>query len=637
MALATQCPHCYTSFRVANDQLKLHAGMVRCGACKQTFNGIEHLLAPGATAKTPPAANPTSNTTQASEEKNAPNISASDIIAAMENTHLPPASPSQGEATPKISQEHTNLDSSLHSDSELSLEKSNHIDLEAKEETASTAATSELETQTKGENLTTDTEVGTALDSEVSNNVDREVSTKLDTETSPELNTEFSAEPKSISKDQAHSAAQPETDLVAHHEDDLVSEETEQAHDATKLISENSTQDLSNSDVDHLRATASETTGTTVASTELSDLDKALNLPPSASASSATELESKSVLESSLDSSIESTLESTLETVLESTLKSEPEPKAESTPAVKQNTRKPASLTANLDFELSKEDREWVDELAHIHQLELETRAAVLDEATDDWSKHETTSAQDGFIDSLKDLKPILDDITASNTTSDLPATTAKHQTLNDLRVSGGREKLADSLADQQDSFNETMVHDREVTPAFVLQAERAQRFGKWKRYGLGLGVVLFTLLGVAQSAYFLRSDIAAQMPQLKPQLLSICKVLSCQIKLPAQKSLLEITGSELLIVNEELSMNTLSVQIQNKSGTVQAWPHFDLTLKDRRGKDLLQKAFSPSQYLDNKDLLNKGMAANSETNHKIFFQLNGLKASDYTVEIFYP
>ncbi|MFC0349001.1 DUF3426 domain-containing protein [Undibacterium danionis] len=633
MALATQCPHCYTSFRVANDQLKLHAGMVRCGACKQTFNGIEHLLAPGAAAKTPPSANPTSNATQASVEKNAANISASDIIAAMENTHLPPASSSQGEATPEISQEHANLDSSLHPDSELGLEKTDHIDLEAKEEAGSTTITSGLETQTKGENLTTDTEVGTALNSEIDSDVDREVSPKLDTEASPQLNTEFSAEPESIIKDQAPSAVQPHTELAAHHEDDLTLEETEQAHDATKLTSENSTQDSSNSDVDHLTATASKATSTAVASPQLSDLDKALNLPPSASESSATELEPKPALESSLDSSVESTLESTLE----ATLTSEPEPKAELTPAVKQNTRKPTSLTANLDFELSKEDREWVDELAHIHQLELETRAAVLDEATDDWSKHETTSAQDGFIDSLKDLKPILDDITAQNTSTDLPTTTVKHQTLNDLRVSSGREKLADSLADQQDSFNETMVHDPEVTPAFVLQAERAQRFGKWKRYGLGLGVVLFTLLGVAQSAYFLRSDIAAQMPQLKPQLLSICKALSCQIKLPAQKSLLEITGSELLIVNEELSMNTLSVQIQNKSGTVQAWPHFDLTLKDRRGKDLLQKAFSPSQYLDNKDLLNKGMAANSETNHKIFFQLNGLKASDYTVEIFYP
>jgi predicted Zn finger-like uncharacterized protein len=46
MALATRCPHCQTTFRVANDQLKLHAGLVRCGSCHQTFNGIEHLVPP---------------------------------------------------------------------------------------------------------------------------------------------------------------------------------------------------------------------------------------------------------------------------------------------------------------------------------------------------------------------------------------------------------------------------------------------------------------------------------------------------------------------------------------------------------------------------------------------------------------
>ncbi|MBC7502873.1 MAG: zinc-ribbon domain-containing protein [Herminiimonas sp.] len=46
MALATKCPHCQTTFRVAHDQLKLRAGLVRCGACKEVFNGIEHLLRP---------------------------------------------------------------------------------------------------------------------------------------------------------------------------------------------------------------------------------------------------------------------------------------------------------------------------------------------------------------------------------------------------------------------------------------------------------------------------------------------------------------------------------------------------------------------------------------------------------------
>lgn len=59
MALATQCPHCQTTFRVAHDQLKLRAGLVRCGYCKEIFNGIENLLpSEDAAASTPAPATP---------------------------------------------------------------------------------------------------------------------------------------------------------------------------------------------------------------------------------------------------------------------------------------------------------------------------------------------------------------------------------------------------------------------------------------------------------------------------------------------------------------------------------------------------------------------------------------------------
>lgn len=53
MALATQCPFCQTTFRVANDQLKLRGGLVRCGACNEVFNGSEHLVDPDAVAASP--------------------------------------------------------------------------------------------------------------------------------------------------------------------------------------------------------------------------------------------------------------------------------------------------------------------------------------------------------------------------------------------------------------------------------------------------------------------------------------------------------------------------------------------------------------------------------------------------------
>ncbi len=42
--LASRCPHCKTRFRVTPAQLELRAGLVRCGACREIFNGREHLL-----------------------------------------------------------------------------------------------------------------------------------------------------------------------------------------------------------------------------------------------------------------------------------------------------------------------------------------------------------------------------------------------------------------------------------------------------------------------------------------------------------------------------------------------------------------------------------------------------------------
>lgn len=55
MALATQCPHCGTLFRVAADQLKLRGGIVRCGACQQVFDGNTGLVDLAAPPSSPPS------------------------------------------------------------------------------------------------------------------------------------------------------------------------------------------------------------------------------------------------------------------------------------------------------------------------------------------------------------------------------------------------------------------------------------------------------------------------------------------------------------------------------------------------------------------------------------------------------
>lgn len=60
MALATRCPHCHTTFRVAADQLKLRGGIVRCGSCKEVFDGNAMLVNLDAPEPVPAAVEPVS-------------------------------------------------------------------------------------------------------------------------------------------------------------------------------------------------------------------------------------------------------------------------------------------------------------------------------------------------------------------------------------------------------------------------------------------------------------------------------------------------------------------------------------------------------------------------------------------------
>lgn len=43
MSTSTQCPQCNTRFKVSQEQLDAHQGMVRCGRCQAVFNAIEYL------------------------------------------------------------------------------------------------------------------------------------------------------------------------------------------------------------------------------------------------------------------------------------------------------------------------------------------------------------------------------------------------------------------------------------------------------------------------------------------------------------------------------------------------------------------------------------------------------------------
>lgn len=458
MALATQCPHCHTAFRVANDQLKLHAGLVRCGACQQTFNGIEYLLAPG----------------------HSPSTVATPVVQA-------PLAPQP--SAPAI------------------------------EEPSAAAPLA-----------------------------------------APEAAQESISSAPSGSSDSSDSATLPEPT------------------DSTNFL----------------------------------DFDLGDELPAQASAKDQAQ-----------DQDQAATLTTSITTALAATQDS--------------------SQNSGQEFAQKFDQEPGLEQ--EIGQFELETRSTLMNQSDSDWSVSEPQDDQPQ--DSVVATIPAAEHLTPAGH-ADQQAYQRKEPVysgldLDAMNAASINDNLSDNLsapgsdagAADRDDDKDSEQHPEK--PDFVVKAEKKQKRSKVMRALQAVLSLLLLLSLLAQATYTLRDTIAAWLPQTKPALQDICRRLHCQIALPSQIEMISIESNELEAIDAGRKIFSLALQLQNKSGTLQNWPMLELILNDGKGKTLLQKVFTPDEYLSNKGDAAKGFTAGSEQSIKLFFELSGIKASGYHVGVFYP
>lgn len=417
MALATQCPHCYTTFRVANDQLKLHAGLVRCGACQQTFNGVEHLLAPGARPAAP-AATPTASAESAAV------TAAEPVIPAPAEAYAEAQVPDAAGIAPLTAMQDETM----------------HPDLNA-----------------IGGGNAIKAGAGSALDFDLGENEAFIQETAVQARGTPPVQPDDKADDKS---------------------------------------------------------------------------DEAADLP--------TQL-------------------------------------------------------MHLDDEQSTAS-------------ESETGIAPGD------------SRQEPVFGELPDTEII----TGEDTSTIEEEPTAAGQESPAMLDTDASETAADADADEE-------------KPTFVVQAEKKQRRSRLVRAVMIISSILLFSALLAQTTYSLRNQLAAWFPQMKSTLQQACKPLKCSIVLPMQIETISIEANELQALSTDKNIFSLSIQLQNKSGTLQAWPMLELILNDAKDKPVLKRVFTPADYLANKNDLLKGFAPDSEQTIKLYFELSGAKAAGYHVGVFYP
>ncbi|QBE64458.1 DUF3426 domain-containing protein [Pseudoduganella lutea] len=170
--------------------------------------------------------------------------------------------------------------------------------------------------------------------------------------------------------------------------------------------------------------------------------------------------------------------------------------------------------------------------------------------------------------------------------------------------------------------------------PEFVRQAERRERTRSITRLAMIAGIPLLAFVLLGQTVFTLRNGLAADYPAMKPALQALCAPLGCTVELPRRIDALAIEEGEL----QTLAPDTYSfiTVLRNQSRSVQAWPHIELVLNNGADKPVLRRVFAPRDYLG-KGALAQGFRPRSEQAVKLYFKLDGLRASGYRIAIFHP
>jgi len=274
-------------------------------------------------------------------------------------------------------------------------------------------------------------------------------------------------------------------------------------------------------------------------------------------------------------------------------------------------------------------------------KVELDTKAVILDPADASWSVSDTPDhqQQNADLEARHELHQKLEGMQFSTEADDneLHEPNEAHDP-HEPYIGEAEAALAQHAALAEDSVSESSADmAAEDKPEFVIKAEREQKRGRLVRIGMLLSCLFLAPLLMLQAVYIFRVQIAANLPESKAPLVQVCGILHCKIELPAQIEHITLESNELQSLIPDGNVFSLVMQLQNNSTTLQSWPYVELVLNDERDKAVLQKAFTPAQYLTDKASLTKGFAPKTQQNIKIYFELPKLKASGYHVSIFYP
>lgn len=171
----------------------------------------------------------------------------------------------------------------------------------------------------------------------------------------------------------------------------------------------------------------------------------------------------------------------------------------------------------------------------------------------------------------------------------------------------------------------------------FLDKTKRLGRPSKKSNLWLWLifAIILF-IITFAQSAYFLRNEIAIYYPAAKPYLVKACEKIACSIELPKKIEFIIIDDSDIQEDAEHAGLMRLSSTLINQAGFSQAYPNLELTLTDVEDKPKLRRIFKPQEYLPEHIDTARGLAPGEGIKIKLAMTTAGETVAGYRVFVTY-
>ncbi|HEV7820310.1 MAG TPA: zinc-ribbon and DUF3426 domain-containing protein [Burkholderiales bacterium] len=151
--------------------------------------------------------------------------------------------------------------------------------------------------------------------------------------------------------------------------------------------------------------------------------------------------------------------------------------------------------------------------------------------------------------------------------------------------------------------------------------------------WAVGVAVMLFAL--AAQAAYFFRSDIAASLPEARPQLSKLCELLRCTVALPQRPRQISIEASDMQAPDPaNPGLIALTATMRNHATTALGYPALDVVLTNTKEHTVARRIFLPAEYLAAGKDPRAGIAPNAEVTIRLDLDTGDLGAAGFRLDL---